>query len=335
MRVARLHGVADVRTGDEADPQPGRGETLVRVTAVGICGSDLHWFTAGTIGDAALDRPLVLGHEISGVALAGPLGGRHVAVDPNRACGTCETCLAGHRNMCPDVRFAGHGHNDGGLRELIAWPTALLHPVPDELSDADTAMLEPLGVALHALDLGKPRVGWTVVVVGAGPIGLCAVQLARLAGAGRVIAVEPLEHRRVAAAALGADVVLDPGGPDLLARLADATGARGADLALEIAGTDDAVRIACEVVRPGATVVLAGIPEEDRTTFPASTARRKGLTLRLARRMGEVYPRTIALAAAGRVDVRSIVSHTFPLDRAGEAFTVAAARTGHKVVVTP
>lgn len=335
MRVARLHGVADVRTGDEADPQPAADEDLVRVTAVGICGSDLHWFTAGTIGDAALDRPLVLGHEIAGIVVGGPLDGRRVAVDPNRACGTCETCLAGHRNMCPDVRFAGHGHHDGGLRELMTWPTALLHPVPDELTDADAAMLEPLGVALHALDLGKPRVGWTVVVVGAGPIGLCAVQLARVAGAGRVIAVEPLGHRRAAAASLGADVVLDPADPDLLAGLADATGGRGADLALEIAGTDDAVRIACEAVRPGATVVLAGIPEEDHTTFPASTARRKGLTLRLARRMGEVYPRTIALAAAGRVDVRSVVSHTFALDRVGEAFTVAAARTGHKVVVTP
>ncbi len=335
MKVARLHGVADVRTGDEAPPRPGPDESLVRVSAVGLCGSDLHWFTAGTIGDAALTRPLVLGHEIGGVVAGGPLDGRRVAVDPNRACGTCETCLDGHRNMCPHVRFAGHGHNDGGLRELIAWPTALLHPVPDAISDADAAMLEPLGVAIHALDLGKPRVGWTVVVVGAGPIGLCAVQLARVAGAGRVVAVEPLAHRREAAAGLGADVVLDPADPDLLTRLAEATGGRGADLALEIAGTDDAVRIACEAVRPGSTVVLAGIPDEDHTTFPASTARRKGLTLRLSRRMGDVYPRAIALVADGRVDVRSVVSHTFPLDRADEAFAVAAARAGHKVVVTP
>lgn len=335
MLVARLHGVADVRVGEEPEPRPGPDETLVRVSAVGICGSDLHWFTAGTIGDAALDRPLVLGHEIGGVVEGGPLDGRRVALDPNRACGVCATCLEGHRNMCPHVRFAGHGHNDGGLRELMAWPTALLHPVPDALSDADVAVLEPLGVALHALDLGKPRVGWTVVVVGAGPIGLCAVQLARLAGAARVVAVEPLAHRRAAATALGADVVLDPADPDLLARLADATGGRGADLALEIAGTDDAVRIACEAVRPGATVVLAGIPDEDHTTFPASTARRKGLTLRLSRRMGDVYPRVTALVAAGRVDLRAVVTHTFGLDRAQEAFTVAAARTGHKVLVTP
>ncbi len=335
MKVVRLHGVADVRVAQEDEPGPGPGETLVRVGAVGLCGSDLHWFVAGTIGDAALTRPLVLGHEIGGTAVGGPLDGRRVAVDPNRACGVCETCLEGHRNMCPHVRFAGHGRNDGGLRELMAWPTSLLHPVPDTLTDADVAMLEPLGVAIHALDLGKPRIGWTVVVVGAGPIGLCAVQLARVAGAGRVVVVEPLAHRRAAAAALGADVVLDAADPDVLARLDEATAGRGADLAVEIAGTDDAVRLAVEAVRPGSTVVLAGIPDEDATTFPASTARRKGLTLRLSRRMGEVYPRAIELVARGRVDVRSVVSHTFPLDRAGDAFATAAARTGLKVIVEP
>lgn len=335
MRSARLHGIGDVRVAQEPAPEPDEGESLVRVTAVGLCGSDLHWFTDGGIGDAGLTRPLVLGHEIAGVVEGGLLDGRRVAVDPSNACGVCETCLEGLRNMCPHVRFAGHGLTDGGLQELMAWPTALLHPVPDALSDADVAMLEPLGVAIHALDLGKIRVGHTVVVVGAGPIGLCAVQLARVAGAGRVVALEPLVHRREAAAALGADVVLDAADPDVVAHLHEATGGRGADLAVEIAGTDDAVRLAVEAVRPGRTVVLAGIPDQDRTTFPASTARRKGLTLRMSRRMGDVYPRAVGLVAGGRVDVRSIVSHSVPLGRADEAFAVAAGRRGLKVVVAP
>ena len=331
MLVARLHGVGQVRVAEEPPPTPGDGESLVRVTAVGLCGSDLHWFADGGIGDAALSRPLVLGHEIAGVVQGGELDGRLVAVDPSNACGRCRTCLEGLRNMCPDVRFAGHGRNDGGLRELMAWPTALLHPVPD-MPAPHVAMLEPLGVALRALDLGKPRIGDTVVVVGAGPIGLCAIQLARLAGAARVVAIEPRAHRREAAAALGADVVLDAA--DAREHLDEATGG-GADLALEIAGTDDAVALAVEAVRPGRTVVLAGIPDVDATTFPASTARRKGLTLRLSRRMGEVYPRVIDLVARGRVDVGSVVSHTFPLSRVSEAFATAAARTGHKVVVEP
>src|SRR5690606_19309866 len=157
--------------------------------AVGLCGSDLHWFADGGIGDAVLDTPLVLGHEIAGVVEDGPLAGTRVAVDPPDPGGPGGPGPGGRGKICPPSASAGHGPNDGGLRELMAWPTALLHPVPDALSDADVAMLEPLGVAIHALDLGKPRLGHTAVVVGAGPIGLCAVQLARVAGAARVVAV--------------------------------------------------------------------------------------------------------------------------------------------------
>lgn len=334
MRVARLHAVGDVRLHDEPAPVPTEHESLVEVTAVGLCGSDLHWFADGGIGDAALAEPLVLGHEIAGVVRGGPLDGRRVALDPSDSCGTCEPCREGNRNMCPAVRFAGHGRNDGGLRELMTWPTALLHPLPDHVGDADGAMLEPLGVALHAMDLAKARIGDTVTVVGAGPIGLCAVQLARVAGAARVLVVEPLAHRRDAATRLGADVVLDSG-PDVAGLLAEATGGRGSDVVIEVAGTDDGVAIAVEAARPGRRVILVGIPGEDHTTFPASVARRKGLSLLLCRRMKEMYPRTIDLVARGVVDVSSLVSHTFGLDQAGEAFGVAVARTGHKVVVSP
>lgn len=335
MRVARLHGPGDVRVADEAAPVPGAGEALVRVTAVGLCGSDLHWFSEGTIGDATLSSPLVLGHEFAGVIQGGRQDGVRVAVDPARPCGACEECLEGNRNLCPTVVFAGHGTNDGGLRELVAWPTSLLHPVPDSLSGADAAMLEPLGVALHAMDLAGLRLGGTVAVVGCGPIGLCVVQLARAAGASQVIAVEPLEHRRQVAAAVGADLVLDPGAGDVLDRLDRATNGRGVDVAIEVAGNDDAVHLAVGAVRPGGTVVLAGIPVTETTSFPAAVARRKGLTIKLSRRMKEMYPRATAVVERGLVDVRSLVSHTLPLDRSLEAFRAADERVGLKVIVTP
>ena len=335
MRAARLHGPGDVRVADEPAPVPGADEVLVRVTAVGLCGSDLHWFSEGNIGDATLSSPLVLGHEFAGVIQGGPRDGTRVAVDPARPCGACEECLEGNRNLCPSVVFAGHGTNDGGLRELVAWPTSLLHPVPDSLSDADAAMLEPLGVAMHAMDLAGLRLGATVAVVGCGPIGLCVVQLARAAGATRVIAVEPLEHRRQAAAALGADVVLDPAADDVLDLLARATNGRGVDVALEVAGNDDAVRLAVIAARPGGTVVLAGIPATEATSFPAAVARRKGLTIKMSRRMKEMYPRATAVVVRGLVDVRSLVSHTLPLDRSLEAFRAADERVGLKVIVTP
>lgn len=335
MRAARLHGLRDVRVGEMPEPVAADGESLVRVSAVGLCGSDLHWFSEGGIGDAQLARPLVLGHEFAGVVQGGPLDGRRVAVDPASPCGACESCLLGNRNLCPRVQFAGHGSNDGGLRELVAWPDHLLHPVPDTISDADAAMLEPLGVALHAHDLARPRAGDTVAVVGCGPIGLCLVQLARSTGATTVIAVEPLAHRRAAAASMGADVVLDSAATDVAAALDDATGGRGVDVAFEVAGNDAAVALAVAAARQGGQVVLAGIPGEDSTSFPASVARRKGLTLKLSRRMKEMYPRTIRLVERGAVDVRSVVTHGFGLGEVEEAFRVADERAGLKVVVSP
>jgi len=334
MKVARLHAVGDVRVAEEDRPIAGAGMSLVRVTAVGLCGSDLHWFTQGGIGDAQLSRPLVLGHEFGGVVVGGTADGTRVAVDPARPCGACEQCLEGNRNLCPTVGFAGHGANDGGLREYVAWPTELLRPVPDSLSDADAAMLEPLGVALHAHDLGKPRVGEVVAVIGCGPIGLCLVQLARAGGAICVVAVEPLAHRREAAASMGADVVIDPDDDAADAILA-ATGGRGADVVFEAAGTDASVALAVGAARPGGRVILAGIPDQDSTSFSASIARRKGLTIKLSRRMKEVYPRSTALVSRGTIDVAPIVSHTFPLERADEAFRAASDRIGLKIIVTP
>lgn len=324
MRTARLHGVGDLRVAEEVVAVPGPGECLVRVTAVGLCGSDLHWFSEGGIGDAQLTAPLVIGHEFAGVIDGGPRHGERVAVDPAIPCRRCASCAAGHGNLCPQVRFAGHGGLDGALREYVAWPEHLLHPLPDMISDAGGALLEPLGVALHAFDLGHLRLGGTVAVVGCGPIGLLLVQLARLAGATRVVAYDPLPHRLAAAERFGAstDSGSEPG-----------SAGDGVDVVFEVAGDDAAVLTGLQVVRPGGRVVLAGIPDDDRTAFPASLARRKGLTIALSRRMHNAYPRAIELVRTGRVDVESLVTHRFPLAETAEAFRVAVRRTGLKVVV--
>ncbi|HLI37798.1 MAG TPA: alcohol dehydrogenase catalytic domain-containing protein [Streptosporangiaceae bacterium] len=347
MRVARLHGAHDIRITDEPVPSPGPGESLVRVTATGICGSDLHWWDEGGIGDARLSRPLVLGHEGAGVIATGPRRGERVAIDPAIPCEACRQCRDGYRNLCPTVRFSGHGPTDGMLREFMAWPTHLLFPLPDGLSDADGAMLEPLGVALHAYDLGHVPFGGRCAVIGCGPIGLLLVQVARAAGAEFILAADLLAHRREAAAKLGADRVADPGSIPASERpagdeavisepswLRDLAG-DGVDVAFEAAGTGGAVQLAMDVTRAGGRVVLAGIPGDDVTTFRASLARRKGLTIAMARRMNEVYPRAISLAARGRVDLAPVVSQRSPLSDAAEAFGAAARRTGLKVVIEP
>ena len=206
MKVARLHSINDIRLHEEPIPTPGPDETLVRVKAVGLCGSDLHWFSEAGIGDAQLSKPLVLGHEFAGVTEAG----QRVAVDPAMPCGKCEPCLAGNPNLCLHIRFAGHGEDDGALRDMLAWQTRHLISLPDSLNEVDGAMLEPLGVALHAIDLGKIRPGMRVGVFGCGPIGLLVLQLARIAGATDVFISEPIE---LIALMLEGALVARPGQP--------------------------------------------------------------------------------------------------------------------------
>lgn len=329
MKAARLYAAHDVRVADEPDPQAGQGEQLVRVTAVGLCGSDLHWYTEGGIGDAVIDHPLVLGHEQAGVIARGPRAGERVAIDPAIPCMRCVFCYEGNHNLCANLRFSGHSGTDGALRELMAWPGDLLHPLPDSMSDAGGAMLEPLGVALHALDLCHLKLASAVAVAGCGPIGLFIIQLLRAGGATQVIAIEPLEHRRRAALDMGAHEAITP--EDAMAAARQGV----ADLTFEVAGNDDGLAECMHVARPGSKLMMVGIPDGDASSFPASIARRKGLSFIVVRRMKEMYPRALRLVERGLVDVESMVTATYPLSQTAEAFEQAVARRGLKVLVAP
>lgn len=318
MKTIRLHGPSDLRQHEEPRPRPGPGEVLVHVNAVGICGSDLHWFGEACIGDAKLSQPLILGHEFAGVIAEGLRRGERVVVDPAVPCKVCEFCLQGNPNLCEHIRFAGHGMEDGALREYIAWPEECLFRLPDSLSFSDGVMLEPLGVAIHAVDLAHLRAGMSVGVFGCGPIGQLVIQMVRLGGAIEVFVTEPLRHRLESAINLGAR---------------EWTSDQKVDVAFEVAGENEAVETAFGAVKPGGQVILAGIPADDRTSFSASVARRKGLTIKLVRRMKFTYPRAIRLVESGRVDVRSLVTHHFPLENALEAFSVAQRRDGLKIII--
>lgn len=330
MRVLRLHGLHDLRLHDEPAPLPGAGETLLNITSVGICGSDLHWFSEQGIGDARLTRPLVLGHEFA----ARTADGQRVAVEPAISCGHCEFCEHGHPNLCANGIFSGHGTQDGALREMMAWPTRNLFALPDDLSDDEGAMLEPLGVAIHAVDLGHLQPGMSVGVFGCGPIGLLMIQLAKLSGATNIVATDTLARRVEMAEACGAhSAFLTDCGPNV-GPLLDVTSRRGVDVAFEVAGAQSAVDHAFAAVVPGGKVILAGIPDNDETSFSASLARRKGLTIKLVRRMKHTYPRAIQLVQSGLVDVRSLITHRFSLAEAAQAFAVAERREGIKIIVT-
>lgn len=328
MNVVRLSGHRNLRLSQEPIPTPAPGESLIKIGAVGICGSDLHWFAEAGIGDARLTHPLVLGHELAGWTESGQL----VAIDPCIPCGKCEFCLADCPNLCPTQRFAGHGKDDGGLREYIAWPEHCLFPLPEGFTPADGAMLEPLGVALYTLELSRIQPGETVGIFGLGPIGQLIAQLVVRATDGLTVATEKLLHRLETVSSLGIRAL--PANGWEASVIPEMTKGRGLDVVIEVAGDQAAVNAALAAVRPGGRMVLAGIPSNDQTSFVASIARRKELNVQWVRRMKNTYPRAIELVSKGLVDVRTPVTHSFPLEQAQQAFEVAARREGMKVVVT-
>lgn len=337
MRVARVMAPHVMRLDDVAMPVPGSGEALVRITAVGICGSDLQYYAQGRIGELEFGAGHILGHEVAGVveALApgadGPSPGTAVAVDPAIPCGRCRFCVAGDPNFCERLQFFGSPPRHGALQQYIAHPSRLLLPVPAEWSPAATAVLEPLGVAIHAVDLGHLSVGDTVAVFGCGPIGLMIARVAQLAGARLVCATEPLPHRRAAAARFGATTALDPAACDVVREMKGQTDGYGVDVAFEAAGSESATVQAIQALRPGGTLVLLGYWNQDQVTIPGITAMRKGLTVRFVRRMKNTFDRAVDLARRGLVDVASLVTHEFSLEQAAEAF-VRAERRGPDIL---
>lgn len=297
---------------------------MLRVEAVGLCGSDAHWYEEGGIGDSNLDSGLILGHEFSGVIESGSRSGERVAIDPAIPCLVCEQCRLQRHHLCTDLRFAGHGNTHGALRGHLVWPERCLIPVPAGLSDGAGALLEPLGVALHAIDLADLDPSMSVAVVGCGPIGLLIVIALGATGVSRIGAIEPLSHRRQAAGELGATV-----GPTISQN-------SEFDVVFDAAGTDKALKDALQGVRPAGRVVVVGIPAEDRTSITASLARRKELTLVWCRRMvpGDLA-RAAELAGSHTDTLDSLVTHRFGLGDVAEAFETLVDRRGLKVVVTP
>ena len=337
MLAIRLEPGGELRTCEEPVPDPRPDEALVRVGAVGLCGSDRHWVVDGGTGDGVLDRPLVLGHEFAGTVESGSHRGRLVAVDPAVHCDVCEPCRSGAPNLCVRVAFAGHGRTDGALRELVAWPERNLHPLSDAIDVTDGALVEPLAVALYAVELAGGVRDATVGIVGCGPIGLLLAAVARAAGASAVIATDPLRHRLNAANEQGATTTVEatPARGEREVILG-ATGGRGVDIAFDASGEAAAVETAVHIARPGGEVVLVGIPPDDRTSFRASVARRKGLTLKLSRRSTpDSFQRAVAVAEAGTIDLGRLVTHRVPLRHADRAFDALVRQEGIKILVEP
>lgn len=335
MRAARLYGPRDLRVDEVPVPgPPGPGEALLRITSVGVCGSDLHSYLDARIGDTVVEEPMVLGHEFAAVVMAvgadatdgnhAPLlPGTRVAVDPAQPCGRCEMCEQGHPNLCWRMHFCGNYPDDGSLSTFMHMPAHTCFPVPDVMDNDTAALLEPLGVGLHTIDLAKIKVGDSVAILGAGAIGHYVLQLAKLSGADPIFVSDKFDWRLNLAERYGA-IPINCDVTDPVAAVMEATDGRGVDVAIEAAWADHSVQQAASMARLGGRVTLAGIPGGDRLEMKHSTARRKGLTIRMVRRMKHVYPRAIRLALRGAVNVTDIVSHHFSLEEAPQAFALNA-----------
>ena len=272
-------------------PHPKRGEVLIKVVASGICGSDLHIFKYARIGDTVVESPLIIGHEFVGIVEdlgEEPFDGNHdllkrgarVAVDPARPCGWCEMCQKGNPNLC---------------------------------------LLEPLGVAIHAIDLANIKIGDSVAILGAGPIGLLILQIAKLSGADPIFISDKFNWRLSAAAEFGA-VPINCDSEDVKKVIMRET--KGVDVSIEAAWGEESTNQAVDVVCNGGQVVLVGIPDDDKLLMRHSTARRKGLTILMCRRMKHTYPRAINLTKKTKVNLRRLITHKLPLSKINEAFSL-------------
>jgi L-iditol 2-dehydrogenase len=333
MLAAKLYGPKTMRTETIPEPAaPAKGQALIKVKSVGVCGSDLHMYEDARIGYIEITSPTILGHEFGGVVTAvgedardgegHPLTiGQRVAVDPAVPCWRCEICEQGHPNLCPNHYFYGVYPTDGALQEKMLVEARSCFPVPDSLNDAEVAILETLGIAIHSIDLGRLKVAKSVVVLGCGPVGLLIVKLAKLAGAGPIYAVDKFAWRSQKALELGASQAWTTDQEPVKA-IQDATKGRGVDIVFEAAWADVSIQQAVDVARVGATLVMVGIPGNDTFEMKHSIARRKGLTIMMVRRMKNTYPRAIYLATEGGVDLKQLVSHHFSLSQASEAFAL-------------
>jgi len=328
MRAVVLTAPRKLHFTERPVPVPAEGEVLIRVQAVGVCGSDVHYYRDGRIGNRVVTGPLVLGHEFAGeVAVIGPgvegwKVGERVAVDPTVPCGQCEFCRQGLIHVCPSVNFSGTPPTDGGYQEFFLSRPANLHRLPQGLSVAEGAMVEPLAVAVHAVNLAQLKAGETVAILGAGSIGLTVLQVARDRGARVVVVTEPLPARRALAAKLGAEQVLNPQEDEAIAMALNLTDGLGPDVVFECAGSLQTPQQAIDMCRPRGRVLWVGIPPGDTITLSIHEARRKELTLLMARRFLATYPQAIDLAASGKADLACLITHRFGLAETEAAFAV-------------
>ena len=305
---------------------PGPGQVQVRVKSVGICGSDLHYYFEGGIGDTSCIFPMVLGHEPSGeivklgAGVSGWAPGDRAILEPALYCYHCEFCMTGKHNVCEHLRFLSTPTDPGFFREFVNLPLTNVIPLPPALSFDAGTLCEPLAVVMHSMKFADPRPGETVVVFGAGPIGLLTLSVLRLSAVGRIFVVEPVEHRRELALRLGADAAIDPHAEDVVRRIRQDSGNRGVDLAIDCAAKDGSMNQSLFAVRNAGRVVYTGIPGEMVVPMEFHEMRRKELTIYNVRRSNHETHVAMQLLEEHPERFLPMLTHQRPMEQIASAF---------------
>ncbi|GKX29880.1 sorbitol dehydrogenase [Vallitalea longa] len=320
MKVAVMNKVGEMGYEERPIPKVKNKEVLVQLEYVGICGSDLHYYETGRIGDYIVKPPFVLGHEPGGVVVE--IGkevtnlkvGDRVALEPGKTCGKCEFCKTGRYNLCPDVIFFATPPYDGVFQEYVAHDADLCFKLPDNVSTLSGALIEPLAVGMHAASQGDAHVGQTAVVTGAGAIGLVSVLALKVRGVSNIIVVDIMQKRLDKALKLGATNIINASETDAVSKLMEITDGKGCDLVIETAGTEITTNQAIHMVKKGSNIVLVGYGKTGMMNLEMSLALDKEITFKTVFRYRHIYPMAIDAVASGKINLEDIVTDIFEFD---------------------
>ena len=326
QKAAFMTGINKIEIRDIEMPKLEKNKVIVKMEYVGICGSDVHYLEHGKIGDFVVNGDFILGHECAGTVTEVGADvktlkkGDRVALEPGCTCGQCEFCKSGRYNLCPDVEFLATPPYHGCLENYIAFPENMCFKLPDNVSTKEGALVEPLSVGIHAARQGNVSLGNSVVILGAGCIGLVTLLACKAFGAADVTVVDVIPRRLEFAKKIGATHVINALECDVLKEIDNITEGKGADIVIETAGSAKTYSQTPYIVKRGGTIVLVGMAPQDIIEFNFAKLMNKEAQIKTVFRYRNIYPQAINAIAQGSIDVKSIVTHEFDFADTAKAF---------------
>lgn len=325
-RAAYMTGINKMEIRDIEMPKLRDRDVMVKLEYVGICGSDVHYLEHGKIGDFIVNGDFILGHECAGTIVE--IGsdvqnlkvGDKVALEPGITCGQCEFCKTGRYNLCPDVEFLATPPYHGSLMNYIAFPENMCFKLPDNITTREGALVEPLAVGMHAAIQGNVKLGDSIVILGAGTIGLVTLLACKAYGATDITVVDVIPKRLEYAKKLGATATINAAETDVFAEVEKMTGKKGVDTVIETAGSARTISQTPYLIKNGGTIVLVGLAPQDIIEFNFAKIMAKEAQIKSVFRYRNIYPTAIKAIAKGIIDITGIVTHEFDFDEVAKAF---------------